>query len=658
MLVEKAINLQDQQLLQIASKLSTLSIHDLCLCRALELERLQLTYGIEKHIVDIQSPARSAFWYVSHGSMENSVETIHQRACDLDTLQIFLKDQYASDTPELAISLHFLNIDCNSLVNLIDKVRPLLVRSVVILNCSGTLSCAFLAALKSLKYLVIANTKVDVTNISFPFHFSETLEHLVMSHCEIDVKEVPSEIGKLKNLKLLNVTGNGFRVLPKRLSSLQKLDTLLLDTASIAFPPAEVLSKSVRDITQYLDAIQQEPVKNNKAKLIVVGQEGVGKSTLIKGIGRSYWFGKTGPPSKTDGVEISSLILKDIQCKVYDLAGDVEYLNTHSLFLSSGCLHFVVFDLSQFLVSKGTRSADHFCRLELWLQTIASQDPNSYVLIVGTHADHPLISKEILTRVRDLLLKVLTQYHPTHLAASKCTLFEECILCNPDRLPYYFKFTDSAEHNKSSNESANAVSTGSISHILGYFEVSSITKYPQTLKPRNINLELLKSSTAFFLSNLMKLTGKDSIPTRWVSFRKCIMQMLATDDKWKQQPVVPLCVIEDIAFDTEIFENEMIVAMLRFFHSQGELLWYEDLPQMKEVVIIDPQWMSEQLCMLISHRCSVSCISDGILKLADFLKYELIFPKKIVQNSLLFSEMQDCALVSQRLKNYFLVICR
>ena len=236
----------------------------------------------------------------------------------------------------------------------------------------------------SLENLVIANTKVDITTLTCPSHITNTPLHFVLNKCQVDPKSVPSETGRHKNLKALNMTGNNFRRIPKALSCLQKLDTLWLDLSNVIFPPAELLSKSAQDTISYLAVLQEEPVVNNRAKIIVVGQKGAGKSTLIKGMEKKYWFGKNDPLPRSDSVEISSLPFKKILCKMYDLAENVEYLRTHSLFLSSDCLHFVIVDFSRFVVSKKTRSADQFSRLELWLQTIASQGRKVYVNIVGT----------------------------------------------------------------------------------------------------------------------------------------------------------------------------------------------------------------------------------------------------------------------------------
>ena len=117
----------------------------------------------------------------------------------------------------------------------------------------------------------------------------------------------------------------------------------------------------------------------------------------------------------------------------------------------------------------------------------------SYVTIAATHADYPLVSAEIPGRARKLILQRLSVYCSSHLAVFKWESFEECVICNPDNLPDNLlsagPFFDDSH--------PGAVSSNRILHILGYFEVSRITKYPQTLKPTNRSLQLLKSSAAF-----------------------------------------------------------------------------------------------------------------------------------------------------------------
>ena len=86
------------------------------------------------------------------------------------------------------------------------------------------------------------------------------------------------------------------------------------------------------------------------------------------------------------------------------------------------------------------------------------------------------------------------------------------------------------------------------------------------------------------------------------------MQILSTDDALKQQSILTLSGAHDLSFENELVKEESVAAMLRFFHSQGVFLWYEDLPETKDIVIIDPQWLSDQLRTFISHRPSIDLL--------------------------------------------------
>ena len=607
-LLQEHIEHLDLMLLQMASK--GISIDDICQIRLLELTNLALTRGC--HYSQVFTEVKNAtgdcaVWYTAGSTMEDLPESVCQPSCDIEALEMHLCD---AKTRSCVMSLRFVEQDCSLISKLFAKCKPVLTKSVVICNCTGTLILTFLPTLQGVESLIVVGTKVDITTFFISPQISQTLKYLVLAHCGIEAEDVPSEIRKLSNLRVLNVSGNQFKKLPVELCCLTKLNTLLIDCDGIMFPPPQVMRQSAQQIIQYLEAIQDNPTLNKEAKLVVVGQEGVGKSTLIKGMRRDYWIGRIEPPPKTDGVVVSTLPLKGIRCKVYDLAGDVEYLNTHSLFLTSYCLHLAVFDLSQFVVSGETRSADQLSRLEMWLQTIGSQAPKSYVNIVGTHADHHLVSKEILAITRKLVAQLLEKFRPAHFASFQWNSDEKCVVCNPDMLP------DELVSKEFSG--STCVSSSCIPHVLGYFEVSCLMKYPHAhLSTTNQNLDALKCATASSLSVIIKETGNERIPIKWLSFRKEIFQILSTNHALKQEPLLSLSDFHSLALNCGLFRDEKVKAMLRFFHSQGEFLWYEEFPQMKDLVIIDPPWLSKQLITLISYRPSVDVISDGVLSVSD-----------------------------------------
>ena len=608
---QNALTLLDQQFTEIKLQGKRSSIINFFFNRYLELERLHLTYGpIGKNYIDSMSfEVVCSVWCIFEDTEKDPFGKTCEQVSNCKTLETLISDRCSGYRKNRLLSLYCFRADCSSIVKLFRRIGPLSMRNIVIVNCTGTLTFTFLSVLGSLEHLIIANTRVDIDTLSFPAPVCKSLLHLVMNECAINKETVPSEIGKLKELRVLNIAGNRFRTFSRALSKLKKLDTLLFNFPTIDFPPPDVLIQSVRDIINYLGTIQGESVVNKEAKLIVVGQEGVGKSTLIKGMKKNYWFGGNEPPPKTHGVEISSLRLKETLCRVYDMAGDVEYLKTHALFLSENCLHYVTFDLSQFVVSVGTRTVDQFGRLELWLQTIASLAPKTYVTIVATHADHPLIGTEILSIVRKSVFQIFQKYRLTHLACFKKEPFKECIICNPGNLPKIFSSIGFTKNNCHSSQGSIAISDSYIPHIIGYFEISSTVKYPQTLVPKNPSLDYLKSSTATSLDAILKNAGSYIIPVKWVSIRHLISQMLSN--------IVSLSCIKEIASENGIIAEETI-EMLKFFHSQGTFLWYENIPEMQDVVIIDPQWFSDKLSTLISYRnSSFDVISDGILNLEN-----------------------------------------
>ena len=509
--------------------------------------------------------------------------------------------------PGLCISLRLIGFKCEEIAVLFRRLPPLSFEKITIVNCPGLLALDFLSTQKSIENLMVINTTIDIgEEIRFSSPTSN-LKHLVL--VATGLKKIPLNLREFSNLEVLNVSQNNLKHIPTEVGVLNKLKTLQVRGNQLVFPPAQILELTVQEIVQFVSAFQKDTVPNRQSKIVLVGQEGVGKSTLVKAMRRDYWFLEgVEPADKTDGVNIVVLPLKGTRCKVYDLAGDVEYLKTHSLFLSPNCLHLAVFDLSQFLVSKETRSADQLCRLKLWLQTIASQTPKSEVIIVASHADHQLLSTSIVQKIRENVLRLLRKYHVPHVTAFKSKVCHKCMVCNPNIMPPSLASVDipTKQTGTQGLDSGNGKRVGhSIPHVREYFEVSSIQKYPSApLSMTNQNLEQLKEAAAAAVTDLTTQAEHQSIPKRWLKFREMHHKL--------EQPVLTLVAVKSAGVNCEIYSEEEIASMLRFFHSQGEFLWYEDIPEMKGVVITNPQWLSNQLRILINYR-STDAIADGIL---------------------------------------------
>jgi GTPase SAR1 family protein len=143
----------------------------------------------------------------------------------------------------------------------------------------------------------------------------------------------------------------------------------------------------------------------------VVGQANVGKSALVRCLkelgsqgGRFLKLSARAPSTiSTDGIEINTWEPKDssgggdepgseeetapIQFSVWDFAGQEVYYNTHQFFLTNDSITIIVFNLVDQPMAK----------VEYWLQSIQSRAPHSPIILIGTHTDHKLCTKELLT---------------------------------------------------------------------------------------------------------------------------------------------------------------------------------------------------------------------------------------------------------------------
>ena len=118
-----------------------------------------------------------------------------------------------------------------------------------------------------------------------------------------------------------------------------------------------------------------------KAKLLVVGEGGVGKTSLVKSLtGQGY----DPTESTTHGIKIVELNFNHpsqpdthIRLSSWDFGGQDIYHATHQLFLSDSSLFVLVWNARQ-----GWEQA----KLQYWLDIIKARAPHARVILVATHA--------------------------------------------------------------------------------------------------------------------------------------------------------------------------------------------------------------------------------------------------------------------------------
>ena len=194
---------------------------------------------------------------------------------------------------------------------------------------------------------------------------------------------IPTGVAELTAIKELDLSNNELTVIPDWLLDLPSLEELsLADNPKLVSPPPEIAASGTESVLAFLQARREGASRQWVSKLLVVGEGGVGKTSLIKAL-----LGSEHDPAEvtTHGIRVTDLMVQhpdnpDVQMRLsaWDFGGQQIYHATHQFFLT---------DRSLFLLLWNSRLGWEQGRLEYWLDIIKSRAPDSPVLLVATHAD-------------------------------------------------------------------------------------------------------------------------------------------------------------------------------------------------------------------------------------------------------------------------------
>ena len=195
------------------------------------------------------------------------------------------------------------------------------------------------------------------------------------------LREVPAEIGQLTNLRSLSLNANQLREVPAEVGQLTNLHTLDLDSNPLKSPPPEVVKQGTKAILAYLRELPSAE-RQWVSKLILVGEGGVGKTSLVRRL-KDNTFDPKEPT--THGIRVEDVPMAHpseaavtMHLNAWDFGGQQIYHATHQFFLSQRSLYLVVWN---------ARLGWEQGKLDYWLDNIKARAPESPVLIVATLAD-------------------------------------------------------------------------------------------------------------------------------------------------------------------------------------------------------------------------------------------------------------------------------
>ena len=227
-----------------------------------------------------------------------------------------------------------------------------------------------------------------------------------LTHLDISnnlIRYISSSVSYLENLSHLNASSNfELEKISPKLGWLTKLWNLDLKSCpNIKDVQLDVLIKQktkTSDILGYLKSILDNSRPYNRVKLMFVGVQAIGKTTLLNKLRDESGVSSTKTNLSTVGIEINEWTyekaknakpIQDINIfmeqnqknfgpitfRTWDFAGQKEYYTTHQYFISKRAVYLVCWKMTE--QEKGINEIHH------WLSNIQTRAPGSPCIIVG-----------------------------------------------------------------------------------------------------------------------------------------------------------------------------------------------------------------------------------------------------------------------------------
>ena len=401
--------------------------------------------------------------------------------------------------------------------------------------------------------------------------------------------QVPISICTFTQLQYLDLSENtGILYLPVEMGRLSHLNNLKLKGLKDLNDPPRNLQRDARDCIHYLNSKWRDARKFYRMKLMLVGKQNRGKTTLVA---RLHGFSPKDDQA-TIGVEVSEwhcggITRTKYHFSIWDFGGQEEYYATHQCFLSDRSMYLLVWD-----VTHGKQGVNE---LEPWLNNIALRAPYSTVIIVGTHLDR------VADHDKSALDKLLCQV--AILAGNyRLNVPEVMAVALMNRL-------------QNISELREAIYSHATSGYKGRPTMGQ--EVPASYLRLNQELEKLQSN----------IRAKKKTPIMHAEEFKSIVKQLNIPD---------------------IQDQEELKAATAFLNDIGTILHYDERSHnLNELYFIDPRWLCDMMAKVVTVPQHNPFIVNGILmsKVLPFLFRDERFPWQYFEQYITLLDRFEIALL-------------
>ena len=314
---------------------------------------------------------------------DNQITAIPDEIAQLSNLQsLFLRKNQINVIPDeitQLINLQLFNLGDNAIRNIPDTISYL--SNLQFLYLWGNQISVIpdvISKLSRLRELTLGRNQISV----IPDVISQLSSLQKLSLFENQIRIIPEVIIQLSNLQEISLCDNQICAIPDTLYQLTKLQELNLKNNPLPIPP-EILDDYYNPKAIFDFWLERERQPLNEAKVILVGQGTVGKTSLVNRLLDNQFNANE---RKTDGINIRDWQItannEQVKLRVWDFGGQEIMHATHQFFLTERSLYLLVIN---------TREDELANRIEYWLKLIESLGNQAPVIIVGNKIDdHPL----------------------------------------------------------------------------------------------------------------------------------------------------------------------------------------------------------------------------------------------------------------------------